>query len=82
MDTDQLADHIATTTITMLLIALFVWLIVVFPLWSAIALFAIVGFFAIAFFGTAIAMGSYFLALTIKASLWVIGWIKRRHVRA
>jgi hypothetical protein len=46
MNTDDIAEIIATTTTTLLLAALLVWLVVTLPLWSVPIVFALAAFFA------------------------------------
>jgi hypothetical protein len=44
MNTDDIAEIIATTTTTLLLAALLVWLVVTLPLWSVPIVFALAAF--------------------------------------
>lgn len=72
MNTDDIAEIIATTTTTLLLAALLVWLAVALPLWSVPIVFALAAFFSLALLGPVIAISAYCLAAIFKAAKWLI----------
>lgn len=82
MNTDQFADTLAMTTITLLLGALLVWLLIALPFWSALIVFALLGFFTLAFIGPAIALAAYGIALILQCSHWTFTQLKQRFGRA
>ncbi|MCM2494542.1 hypothetical protein [Burkholderia glumae] len=78
MNISSVAEGIAYTVITIAGVVLGVWLLIELPWWSVPIIFGIVAFFAIAFLGPIVVVGSYLIAAVIKAVVWLVGRLGRR----
>ncbi|WP_369951990.1 hypothetical protein [Ralstonia syzygii] len=79
MDIETLAETIAYAVVTVLAVALGVWLVIELPLWAVPLVFGVAVFFGLAFFGPVIAAAAFTAAACIKAVTWLIS---RRHARS
>lgn len=72
MNLETLAETIAYAVVTVLAIALGIWLLIELPLWAVPFAFALAAFFGLAFFGPVIAAAAFAAAALIKAAAWLI----------
>ncbi|ARU23675.1 hypothetical protein RSSE_c3292 [Ralstonia solanacearum] len=79
MDLETLAETIAYTIVTVLAVALGVWLVIELPLWAVPLAFGVAVFFGLAFLGPVVAAAAFAAAACIKTVAWLVS---RRRARA